>query len=97
MIVGVRLPETRDMFSRRIEFPATRAEVVEAVGDEPIDSPSGDPETVAEVLGRSSTEEFAGEDDLYGVLVTHVGDAYIGRKYYDDRGAGGGDAEEVSF
>jgi hypothetical protein len=96
-VVDVRLPETRDLFSRRIDFPADRSAVVEAVGDVSLDAPYGDPETIAEVLSRSPVEEFDSADELYDALVSYVGDAYIGRKFYDDRGHAGDSGPEVSF
>ncbi|WP_302081846.1 DUF5789 family protein [Salinibaculum rarum] len=82
----MRLPETRDLFARKLEFPMSRDAVVETVGDEELDAPAGENETIGEVLGRSETDEFRSADDLYGTLMTFVGDAFIGRKYYDDRG-----------
>jgi hypothetical protein len=82
----MRLPETRDLFARKLEFPATRETVVETVGDTELHAPSGEDETIAEVLERCEIEEFASADGLYSELMTFVSDAFIGRKYYDDRG-----------
>jgi hypothetical protein len=94
----MRLSETRDLFADRLEFPTDRDAVVAAVGSIELDAPMGDPESIEEVLGRSGTDEFDSPDELYDALVTFVGDQYIGRKFYDDRGSQGGiDTEEVSF
>ena len=50
------------------------------------------------MLGHCQEEEFRSADELYDALLTFVGDAYIGRKYYDDRGAQPGEeGEGVSF
>lgn len=58
----------------------------------------GDEETIAEVLDRCPENRFESADALYDALVTFVGDAYVGRKYYDDRGSQSGlNDEEVSF
>jgi hypothetical protein len=94
----MRLPETRDLFSRRVTFPTTTETVTEEIGDVALEAPMGEEETVAEVLARCPENEFDSADALYDALVTFVGDAYVGRKFYDDRGSQGGmDDEEVSF
>jgi hypothetical protein len=94
----MRLPETRDLFVQRLEFPASAETVVETVGEEALDAPNGTTETIGEVLERCSESEFYSADDLYDSLVMHVSDAFIGRKFYDDRGSQPADPEsEVSF
>jgi hypothetical protein len=72
--------------------------VVETIGDVELDAPWGDPETIGEVLTRTDDAEFHSADELYDTILTYVGDQYIGRKFYDDRGSQAGiDSEEVSF
>ncbi len=95
----MRLPETRDLFARKLEFPVTRETVLETVGDTELDAPTGQNETIAEILERSDTEEFVSADGLYGTLMTFVSDGFIGRKYYDDRGGSSepDDRGEVQF
>lgn len=94
----MRLPETRDLFAREFSFPVACETVQEEIGDRELDAPNGDSETIGTVLGRCQDEEFRSADELYDALLTFVGDGYIGRKYYDDRGAQPGEEEEeVSF
>jgi hypothetical protein len=93
----IRLPETRDLFSRELEFPTTCETVVDSVGEVELESPSGSAERIGTVLDRCETEEFDSPDELYGALVTFVGEAYVGRKGYDDRGSTVARDEEVSF
>ena len=94
----MRLSDTRDRFIGELTFPAQRATVIERLGDVPLDPPTGEPETIGEVLERSETRVFRSPDELYDTLVTFVGDQYVGRKFYDDRGGNTGiDTEEVSF
>ena len=94
----MRLPETRDLFTRRLSFPITTEAVIDEIGEVSLEAPMGDDETVAEVLSRCPEERFDSADALYDALVTFVGDAFVGRKYYDDRGGQAGmDDEEVSF
>ena len=97
-MVGMRLPEVRDLFARELTFPVRSATVVESLGDRELEAPNGGSETIGEVLERCPEEEFESADSLYDALVTFVSDAFIGRKFYDDRGGQGIDAdEEVSF
>lgn len=94
----MRLPETRDMFARELEFPVTCRTVTERVGDVRLEAPTGDDETISDILGRCSEETFDSPDELYGSLLGLVSDRYVGRKFYDDRGSQPSEpGEEVSF
>jgi hypothetical protein len=94
----VRLPETRDLFGRRLTFPTTAEAVTDQIGDVALEAPMGSEETIADVLERCPEERFHSADALYDALVTFVGDAYVGRKHYDDRGSQASvDDDEVSF
>jgi hypothetical protein len=93
----IRLPETRDLFSRELEFPVTCEAAVDSVGEVELESPSGTAERIGTVLDRCGTEEFDSPDEIYAALVTFVGEAYVGRKGYDDRGSNVGRDDEVSF
>jgi hypothetical protein len=94
----MRLPEVRDVFARELTFPVRCETVVESLGDRELEAPNGGIETIAEVLERCPEEEFDSADGLYDALVTFVSDAFIGRKFYDDRGGQATDPdEEVSF
>lgn len=95
----MRLPETRDLFARSLEFPASRGTVVEAVGSTELSPPDGESTTIGTVIERSDVEEFSSADDLYDTLMTVVGARFVGRRYYDDRGSTPtqDDESEVSF
>jgi hypothetical protein len=96
----MRLPETRDLFAQKLQFPTTRATVIETVGDTVLDAPSGESIRLSDVLERCGTDEFSSADTLYDTMMTFVGEEFIGRKYYDDRGGigqSGGDEQEVNF
>ena len=93
----IRLPEARDVFGRELSFPIACSEVEQRVGDVVLVSPAGPSETIGDALGRCETREFASADELYGVLLTYVGEEYIGRKGYDDRGSTPGYDDEVSL
>ncbi|MFB6219152.1 MAG: hypothetical protein ABEH77_08280 [Halobacteriaceae archaeon] len=95
----MRLAEARDRFVSEFSFPVEREVVLDRLGEVDIDAPAGEPDSVADVLGRTDQETFRSADELYDTILTYVGDQYIGRKYYDDRGmnVGGRDDEGVSF
>jgi hypothetical protein len=94
----MRLAETRNLFARTLTFPADRERVFDAVGETELDAPYGDPETIEEVLRRTDEPSFGSPDELFDTVFANVGDQYIGRKHYDDRGAQGGiETEEVHF
>lgn len=94
----MRLAETRNAFARELSFPTDLETVLSAVGDEPLDAPYGDPETIREVLERTEVSSFHSADELFDTVLANVGEQYIGRKHYDDRGGQGGiETEEVHF
>jgi hypothetical protein len=96
----MRLPETRDLFARKLQFPASRETVLETVGDTELSPPDGEVTTIRTVIERSEVAEFDSADDLYDTLMTLVGARFIGRRYYDDRGGmpqQTDDESEVSF
>lgn len=93
----MRIAETRDLFASELDFPASRNTVVEAVGDVDLEAPYGDSESIGEVLERVEQTEYQSVDELFDLVITNVGDAFIGRKFYDDRGVNVQDHDEVSF
>ncbi len=93
----MRLPETRDLFVNELTFPISCETAIESVGDIELEAPNGNSETIGEVLARCPEEEFESVDGLYDALVSFVSDAYVGRKFYDDRGSQDTEGEEVSF
>lgn len=94
----MRLPETRDLFARKLDFPVSRDTVVETVGSTELSPPDGESTTIQTVIERSEMDEFDSADDLYDTLMMLVGARFVGRRYYDDRGSMPQDDEsEVSF
>lgn len=93
----IRLSETRDLFTRELTFPATCDEVIDACGDVRLQAPGGESETIADVFERCETTEFGSTDELVGTLMTFIGQDYVGRTGYDDRGSNPGYDDEVSL
>ena len=93
----MRIAETRDLFASELEFPVGHDAVVRAIGDVDLDAPFGESESIEEILSRVDQAEYGSVDELYDLVLTNVGDAFIGRKYYDDRGVNVQEHDEVSF
>ncbi|KAB1187753.1 MULTISPECIES: hypothetical protein [Haloferax] len=71
-----------------LTYPIDVEGVVEHVGDVEVDAPDADnSETIATILTPLGTATFESADDLYTTIIGNLSDDYIGRKFYDDRGA----------
>lgn len=70
----------------------------EQVGQVTVVAPdSDDSETLASILEHVDDDRYETADALFETVVSRLPDAYIGRKYYDDRGsnpAQAGDEDE---
>lgn len=83
----MRLPHLHEFLEREFEFPVDRASVLARIGDATVDAPNDDDsETIDEIL-VGGDETFESADGLYESVVGNLNDGYIGRKFYDDRGA----------
>jgi hypothetical protein len=82
----MRPNEAYDHFATTFDYPIERTQVIETTGETRIESPTGEDETIEEVLARSDWDRFETPRELYQSFLTHLSDAHIGRKFYDDRG-----------
>ncbi|MFB6087099.1 MAG: hypothetical protein ABEJ85_01150 [Haloarculaceae archaeon] len=76
----------RTHLEQECHFPVDHETLVEEIGGITIEAPRAEPETVETVLNRTEETTYQSVDDVYATLVGTVDDAYIGRKFYDDRG-----------
>lgn len=89
------LNELTAYFEEEFSYPVECETVLEQAGDVQIEAPDdSDTQTVASILEPLGYEEFDSAEALYEAVYGNVDDAYIGRKYYDDRGGEHGDAED---
>ena len=101
----MRRKDLPELLERRIDFPATAADVTERLGATPIDAPDDDSLTLAEVLEHVESDGYGSPGALHDAIVSALPEAYVGREYYDDRGwnpvgptsANRGDVDEQSF
>ena len=69
------------------DFPVEHATVVRRAGDRTLEAPDpAESETVGTVLDRSGEERYPTADHLRDALHAGLGEAYVGRQGYDDRG-----------
>jgi hypothetical protein len=78
--------DTYDPFATAFEYPIDRDEVIETAGDTDIEAPTGTPDSIATVLERTETRTFRSPRELHETILCNLGEQYIGRKNYDDRG-----------
>lgn len=84
----IRIPRLLEWLSTELEFPITRDDLAEEVGDVYIEAPDlGDSERLESIVERSGdTDYYRSASDLYESILCGLDEEYIGRKYYDDRG-----------
>jgi len=81
--------QVREFLDQECSFPVAQETLVQQVGDTDLDTleaQATETETIATVLGRTEESTYQSADDAYHAIIGAVNDAYIGRKYYDDRG-----------
>lgn len=87
------------------EYPIDQDAVIERIGAMEIGgSDAQQTETVSAVISDVGQETYGSADELFQTIIGNVGDEYIGRKFYDDRGgnppeteSGPKDEANVSF
>ena len=89
--------ETYDGFATNFSYPIDREEVIDAAGDTDIRAPTGTSDTVANVLERAETRTFGSARELHETIMANLGEEYIGRKNYDDRGTNVGRAPDKTI
>jgi hypothetical protein len=78
--------DTYDGFATKFNYPVDREEIIEAAGDTDIRAPTGPSDSLATVLERTETRTFQSPRELHEAILANLGEQYIGRKHYDDRG-----------
>lgn len=78
--------DTEQIVDESLEFPVAHTAVIELIGTIEITSPSGDSVTIQEILDPVKEEIYLTSDALYTSIIGNLGETFIGRKYYDDRG-----------
>ena len=99
------LSELAAYLDEEYTYPVDLDTVVERAGEVRIgDEAAEEQETIGSALGSLGSDTFDSADELFKTIYGNVGDDFIGRKYYDDRGGNPpetaeapSDEEHVSF
>lgn len=97
MVPYMRPSETRELLDRAVSFPVDHDTLVQRIGYRTIEAPNGDGESLSDILERTGSESYQSPDDVYNAIMGNLGDAYIGRKYYDDRGPNHHEFDNISL
>lgn len=80
--------ELRAYFDEQLSYPVTLQAVREQIGSVTVVAPDSDEsETIETILENVDDDRYETVDELFETTVSRLPDAYIGRKYYDDRGS----------
>lgn len=102
----MKLNELPDLLERQIDYPAGPTDVRRRIGGASIDAPDAtDSMTLDELLAHVEADVYGSPNELFEAIVGSLPEAYVGRKFYDDRGwnpvgplvAGRQDDDEQSF
>lgn len=92
----MELNELREHLARELDYPADAEAVRAAFGATEVAAPDDeDTETVGALLEAVNDGTYASADELFEAVLAQLPDDYIGRKFYDDRGGNGLDADPV--
>ena len=93
----MRPSETHELVEREIVFPVVQETLIDEIGNATIESPSGSPASIGEVLERADESSYRTPGEVYETILNHLGEEYVGRKFYDDRGLNLQHRENLSF
>lgn len=80
--------ELRAYLDAELSYPVTLSAMRDRLGQVTVIAPDGDEsETLASIVENVEEDSYESADELFETVVSRLPDAYIGRKYYDDRGS----------
>lgn len=91
------LKEVREALASSLDAPIDKKRVVEDHGDTELRAPTGETETIEEVLEREDVDSYRSVNELVESIEGNVCEDFVGRKHYDDRGPNPGTREHESF
>lgn len=100
----MKIDELPAYLESELTYAVSHDSVLDRVGAVEIDAPDSDEsEQISAIIANVGQESYGSADELYETIIGNVGDEYIGRKFYDDRGGNPADTdlgpkdETVSF
>jgi len=83
----MKLEELPAYLESELTYSLSHDSVLERVGSVEIDAPDSDEaERISAIIDAVGQESYDSADELYEAIIGNVGDEFIGRKFYDDRG-----------
>ncbi len=98
----MEIGQLSDYLEEELSYSIGQSAVLEQIGSVMIDAPDAqETETVSTIIGPLGDQTYDCAAELFETIIGNVSDDYIGRKFYDDRGAnpmdGPVDKTDVSF
>jgi len=100
----MQIDELPEYLESELTYSLSHDSVLDRIGTVEIDAPDRDEtERISAIIGNVGQESYDSAQELYETIIGNVGDEYIGRKFYDDRGGNPADTdlgpkdETVSF
>jgi len=83
----MKIEELPAYLESELTYSLSHDSVLDRVGSVEIDAPDSDAtEQISDIIGAVGQESYASPQELYETIIGNVGDEFIGRKFYDDRG-----------
>ncbi|WP_231512877.1 DUF5789 family protein [Haloferax mediterranei] len=87
----MEIRELPALLESELTYPVDTGHVVDQIGNVELDTPATDTsETIGVILAPLGATTFDSPNELYNTILGNVSDDFIGRKFYDDRGANPG-------
>ncbi|AFK20110.1 hypothetical protein E6P09_14670 [Haloferax mediterranei ATCC 33500] len=84
----MEIRELPALLESELTYPVDTGHVVDQIGNVELDTPATDTsETIGVILAPLGATTFDSPNELYNTILGNVSDDFIGRKFYDDRGA----------
>lgn len=82
----MELTEIHTHLTDNCEFPLDQAGLVAAVGDYEVTAADGGTTRLAEAIETTDDPEYTSATEAHEAILANLGEGFVGRKYYDDRG-----------
>ena len=90
----MKIGELHEYLESELSYSLSHSSVLDRIGAVEIDAPDRDEtEQISAIIGNVGQESYDSSQELYETIIGNVGDEYIGRKFYDDRGGNPAAAE----
>ncbi|MFB6162139.1 MAG: hypothetical protein ABEJ86_01685 [Halococcoides sp.] len=82
----MELTEIRTHLTEDCDFPIDRMGLIDAVGDREVVAANGGSMRLGEAIETTDDTRYGSATEAHEMILANLGEAFVGRKYYDDRG-----------